>query len=97
MGDSTTTRPVLDTHPEQAKRVADYLEAHPASSAKKIDAACDTGCITKVLSAMRKELGYRLSHSTDLALCANGAKSRYVRLYTLLARPSECRDLFTPE
>ena len=32
------------------ERVANFLQNHPDSTGKEIDAACDTGCITKVLS-----------------------------------------------
>lgn len=48
----TTTQPHHDTRPAQAARVANYLEQHSASTQKEIDTACDTGCISKVLSDM---------------------------------------------
>ena len=46
------TTPQPDTRAAQAARVADYLERHPGATAREIDAACDVGSITKVLSDM---------------------------------------------
>lgn len=89
-------RPQLDTRPGQATRVADYLERHPASTLKEIDAACDTGCISKVLSAMEKELRYGIAKAWRHVSCAAGARIRKVRTYTLLYRPSIQPDLFIP-
>lgn len=90
---TTSSKPLPDNRPEQAARVADYLEAHPASTQKEIDAACDTGCISKVLSDM-PDLGYGLSKSWRDVLCASGTHSRQVRTYSLLYRPSAQPDLF---
>ena len=52
-----TTKTQPDTRPAQAERVADYLEQHPDSTAKEIDAAVDAGCMSKVLSDMPR-MGY---------------------------------------
>lgn len=77
---------LVDARPDQAERVADYLEKYPASTLKEIDAVCDTGCISKVLSEMPR-LGYGLSRSWRQVPCAGGHLSRKVRAYTLLYRP----------
>ena len=83
-----------DTRPAQAARVADYLAQHPTSTQKEIDAVCDTGCISKVLSDM-PVLGYGLSKSWREEPCAGGSHTRQVRAYTLLYRPRSQPDLFT--
>jgi hypothetical protein len=90
---------MTDRRPGQAERVADYLEKHPASTAKEIDAVCDTGCITKVLSDMAKPvavggLGYGLAKGWRREVNTAGT-GRKVRTYTLLHRPTQQPDLFT--
>uniref|UniRef100_UPI0035AEF518 hypothetical protein n=1 Tax=Hylemonella sp. TaxID=2066020 RepID=UPI0035AEF518 len=85
--------PLADDRSAQAARVADYLEAHPASTQKEIDAVCDTGCISKVLSEM-PALGYGISKGWRFVLCAAGTHRRQVRTYTLLFRPSAQPSLF---
>lgn len=95
----TQPSPQPDDRPAQAARVADYLEAHPHSTQKEIDAACDTGCISKVLSDMpRPELpgmGYRLAYGWREVLCVGGTRRRPVRTYALLSRPkTKQADLF---
>lgn len=87
-------KPQADTRPGQAARVADYLEQHPASTQKEIDAVCDTGCISKVLSDM-PSLGYGIAKGWRDVLCASGSRTRQVRTYTLLYCPSSQPDLFT--
>jgi hypothetical protein len=86
-----------DTRPAQAARVADYLELNPDSTAKEIDAACDTGSITKVLSDMRG-LGYGVGRNWRWrdVLCAGVQSSRKVRTYALTHRPDRQPDLFNP-
>lgn len=86
-------KPLADSRPEQAARVADFLESHPGSTLKEIDAVCDTGCISKVLSDM-PDLGYGISKGWRDVLCAAGTHSRQVRTYTLLSRPSAQPSLF---
>ena len=88
-----------DDRPAQAARVADYLETHPHSTQKEIDAVCDAGCISKVLSDMpRPELlgmGYGLAYGWRGVLCADGSRKRSVRSYALLHRPKPQQpDLF---
>ena len=90
-----TIRRQADIRPAQAARVADYLEQYPASTQKEIDAACDTGCISKVLSDM-PGLGYGFSKGWRGEPCAGGSRTRQVRIYTLLYRPRPQPDLFTP-
>lgn len=89
----TATTPAADTRPAQAARVATYLEQHPGSTLKEIDAVCDTGCISKVLSDM-PGLGYGIAKGWRDVLCAAGSRTRQVRTYTLLYCPSTQPDLF---
>ena len=85
--------PHTDTRPAQAARVADYLERHPGATAKQIDAACDVGSVTKVLSDMPR-LGYGLAKDRRSVPCLDGALMRYVRTYRLTHRPEAQPDLF---
>lgn len=87
-----TTLPV-DTRPAQAERVAAFLERRPRSTAKEIDAACDTGCISKVLSDMPR-MGYGLHRDWRFVDCAAGQHSRQVRVYALTHRPGKQPALF---
>ena len=91
--------PPEDTRPAQAVRVADFLDKHPASTLKEIDAVCDTGCISKVLSDMPRTdldgMGYGIARGWRDVPCAGGTRSRLVRTYTLLFRPRAQPDLFT--
>lgn len=82
-----------DTRPAQADRVADYLEQHPDSTAKEIDAAADAGCVSKVLSDMPR-MGYGLRKDWRCVACASGNRTRDVRTYALLHRPTSQPDLF---
>lgn len=95
MATDATPKPQLDTRNGQAQRVADYLDQHPASTLKEMDAACDTGCISKVLSAMKKELGYGIDAGWRPVPCVSGSLIRRVRTYTLTHRPTVMQsDLF---
>ena len=85
--------PPTDTRPAQAARVADYLERHPGATAKQIDAACDVGSVTKVLSDM-PALGYGLARDWRSVPCLDGALMRFVRIYSLRHRPGRQPDLF---
>lgn len=87
------SRPEIDNRPAQAARVANYLETRPHSTAKEIDAACDVGCITKVLSDMPK-LGYGIGKDWRTVRCDHGNRTRQVRTYKLLYRPTTQPDLF---
>lgn len=90
---STNRQP--DTRPAQAQRVADFLEQHPDSTAKEIDAACDVGCMSKVLSDMPR-MGYGVRKAWRCVTCASGNRTRDVRIYALLHRPTTQPDLFRP-
>jgi hypothetical protein len=93
MTKTNVPRPTLaaDTREAQAQRVADYLDTHPASTSKEIDAACDTGCISKVLSEMcdPERLAYGMEKGRRQVECANASATRGVRTYTLLSRPTK--------
>lgn len=91
------SKPQADHRPVQAARVASFLERQPGSTAKEIDAECDTGCITKVLSDMTRLLGYGIAKGWREVTCASGRFTRKVRTYTLLYRPSTQPDLFAPD
>ena len=93
MNDVPTLALLTDTRPEQAARVANHLEKQPARTQKEIDAVCDTGCISKVLSDM-PGLGYGIGKSWRDVTFANGKRTRLVRTYTLLYRPHTQPDLF---
>jgi len=82
-----------DTRPDQAARVADFLELYPYSTLKEIDAACDTGSASKVLSDMRP-LGYGIDRQRRSVLCVGGLRSRKVQTYALTSRPNTQPDLF---
>jgi len=88
------TNPPIDTRPAQAARVADFLELNPNSTQKEIDAVCDTGCVSKVLSDMPR-LGYGLGKGWRSVRCASGNSVRDVRTYALTYRPETYPDLFT--
>ena len=88
-----TNTPQPDTRPAQAERVADFLELHPDSTAKQIDAACDTGSITKVLSDMPL-MGYGVRKGGRSVPCDSGNHIRRVRTYALTHRPTTQPDLF---
>jgi len=78
--------PIRDGHKAQACRAANYLETRPASTVKEIDAACDMGSGTKVLSEMRR-MGYGLARGWRWEPRPGGQLPRRVRTYTLLYRP----------
>jgi hypothetical protein len=86
-------RPQTDTRQAQAERVADFLELHPDSTSKEIDAACDAGCMSKVLSDMPR-LGYGVRKAWRSVTCASGNRTRSVRTYALMHRPTTQPDLF---
>lgn len=90
---SPTKPPVFDSRPAQAVRVADYLRAHPNATGKEIDAACDTGSVTKVLSVMER-LGYGFCRGWRWVPCVNGTHARKVRTYRLVHCPAHTPGLF---
>jgi len=82
-----------DTRPDQAERVADFLESNPDSTQKEIDSVCDTGCVSKVLSDM-PGLGYGLRKDWRRVTCSSVNRTREVRTYALTYRPASQPDLF---
>ena len=65
----------VDTRAAQAERVADWLDIHPQSTGKEIDAACDAGSVTKLLSEM-PGLGYGIAKGWRYEPCAAGSRRR---------------------
>jgi hypothetical protein len=87
--------PLTDTREAQAARAADFMELHPeGSTLAEIDAAADLGSPTKVLSDMRRELGYGVAYGPDRwVMCARGGRRRHVRTYVLTHRPAKAEQL----
>lgn len=81
-------RTIQTTRVQQMARIADYLAQHPTSPAKEIDAACDTGRISKVLAAMKNEPGYGLKPGWQPVRCVGASHVRRVRTYSLTQRPA---------
>ena len=78
---------MVDTREAQCARVADFLEARPGGATRReLDAVCDAGCMTKVLSDMPR-LGYVMRKGWGRERCADGSLSRRARVYELLSRP----------
>ena len=78
----------VDTRAAQAIRVANYMERHQEGvTAAEINAACDLGSPTKVLSTMWCELGYGIRRDQRRVPCVAGTKARRVRVYYLVHRP----------
>ena len=96
MTPGTTTKPHCDTRTDQAARVADFLKLHPDSTAKEIDAACDVGSVTNVISDM-PGMGYGIARAWRFcdASCAGDGRSRMVRTYALTHRLPGKPNLFT--
>jgi hypothetical protein len=84
-----------DSRAAQIKRVAAYLAASPGATLKDIDAACDTGSATKVLSEMRR-IGYGLRREMGPAIREGGRHLRRTARYWLTAWPVNAAqgDLF---
>lgn len=83
---------MTDARPAQCERAADYLEAHPGATLADIDAACDLGSPSKVLSEMPR-MGYGIRRGWRLVPCVFGAAPRRRRTYTLTHRPTLARQL----
>lgn len=90
-----TPAPLEDSRDAQAERAADFMAAHPeGATLAEINAAADLGSPTKVLSVMRRELGYGIRRGPDRwVLCARGDKRRHVRTYVLTHRPARAVQL----
>lgn len=84
---------VPDPRTAQAERSADFMERQPEGvTAPELDAACDLGSATKVLSDMRK-LGYGIRRGWRLVPCAFGHAPGRRRVYFLIHRPAPGRQL----
>lgn len=90
--------PPTDTRDAQAARAADFMELHPeGATLAEIDAAADLGSPAKVLSAMRRELGYGVARGPDRWVpCARGGRRRQVRTFVLTHRPMRAEQLRLP-
>jgi hypothetical protein len=86
-----------DSRAAQIKRVASFLASTPGASLKDIDAACDTGSATKVLSEMRRR-GYLLRREMRPVICDSGTHARLIAHYWLTEWPAHAKqvDLFEP-
>lgn len=99
---STAPAPALpyvgDVREGECARVADFFDTRPDGATRRVlDAVCDVGCMTKVLSDMPR-LGYVLRKAWGQELCADGVRWRRVRVYVLVSRPAvaarqQCLDL----
>lgn len=86
----------LDTRPEQCRRAADYMEAHPGCTLRELGAGADLGSASKVVSEMQRN-GYSVRRRRDRVRCADGTHSRSVARYWLEGRPVIAQpDLFAP-
>lgn len=90
-----TAAPLADTRAAQAVRAADFMAAYPEGAPlAEINAAADLGSPTKVLSVMRRELGYGICRGPDRwVVCARGDKRRRVQTLVLTHRPARAVQL----
>ncbi|MBX3601182.1 MAG: hypothetical protein KF863_11190 [Rubrivivax sp.] len=85
-----------DPRPAQAERAADYMERHPGGvTVPELEAACDLGSATKVLSDM-PGMGYVIGRRWRLVPCLFGSEQRRRRVYVLLSRPAPAAQLTLP-
>lgn len=89
---------IRDDRPAQAERAADYMQRHPeGSTLAEIDEAADLGSATKVLSDMRRSLGYGIARGPSRPVpCAGGTRIRWVPTFILTHRPASPRQLTLP-
>lgn len=87
-----------DDRAGQAERVADFMAQHPEGvTAAQIQTACEPGSVTKLLSVMRKNLGYTIRRECRFEACQSGTKKRRRCRFYLESRPDKKQqDLFTP-
>jgi hypothetical protein len=90
--------PVLPTDDRkgQALRAAAYMECRPEGvTVPELQNAIDCGSASKLLSVMKREMGYTFKRVLFNEVCAGGLKKRKRRRYVLLSRPDEKQgDLF---
>lgn len=80
----------IDTRLNQAARAADFMALHPDGvTAQQLNEACDVGSVTKLISVMRKEMGYSIRVVRTRITCNGDAFTRRVALYTLVSRPQQ--------
>jgi hypothetical protein len=86
----------IDDRVGQAFRVAKFMELNPKGvTIPQIQAACDPGSATKLLSVMRKEFGYVITKKLNYEICLGGTKRRERPLFVLVSRPANVQqDLF---
>ncbi len=78
-----------DPRTAQAERAADFMERHPHGvTAADLEASCDLGSATKVLSDMAGPLGYGIRRDWRRVPCAFGKGERRRRVYVLTSRPT---------
>jgi hypothetical protein len=89
-------KPRYDTRHEQFQRVVAYLLENPGSTTKEIDAACDVGSVTKILSDMSRSPGYSIKQGTRPCdvVCDGAPKFRRVHTYALMLCPNTQTELF---
>ncbi len=80
----------------QAERTADFMEPRiEGVTVSQIKAATDPGSVTKLLSVMRKELGYVIRRQRSHEICHGGMRQRPCWLFFLVSRPiKQQQDLF---
>lgn len=83
-----------DTRADQVERVAAFLELNPGATVQDINAACDPGSATKVLSVMRR-LGFVLRREWHRSARKGGRSTRRAARYWLMSRPQRAQgELF---
>lgn len=75
-----------DSRAAQIERVTAFLERTPGATLRQIEAACDTGSVTKVLSVMRR-LGFVFRREWHRGIHPNGCVTRRLARFWLVARP----------
>lgn len=95
-GHGLRTSLLADSRKAQAARVARFLAATPeGATLRAIDAACDVGSVTKLISVMRRELGYRIESRRITEACSGGTRRRDRLKFFLLPGPAARQpDLF---
>jgi len=85
-----------DDRAGQAERVADFMDQHPEGvTTAQIETACEPGSVTKLLSVMRKSLGYAIRREWVIEICQSGTKKRRRYRFYLKSRPDKKQqDLF---
>jgi hypothetical protein len=88
---------LADSRTAQAERVARFLAATPeGATLRAIDAACDVGSPSKLISVMRRDMGYRIESRRITEACSGGARKRPRLKFFLLSGPRPWQsDLFT--